>query len=161
VENHSIIDLNADLEADALGLYINYIDRLCNSTEVKKWTGCSYIREAITYHCRHLRTSEDLLKEIVGKRYGDSRQKTGFMNFIEEISKALFGTLDDNVRKRWYCVQVFAQVEESSTEIIASVNLKKENQGLLKDTFENQAQEQTLTYSYFKLRQWCHCCHGA
>jgi hypothetical protein len=91
------VDLNAeDLEVDALGLYINHVDRLCNSIEVKNCTGCNQFREAITDRFKHLRTSENLLKETVGKGYGDSRQKRVFMNFIVEISKVLFGTLDDN-----------------------------------------------------------------
>jgi hypothetical protein len=91
------IDLNAeDLEVDALGLYIDHVDRLCNSLEVKNWTGCSQFREAISDRFRHLQTSEDLLREIVGKGYGEFRQKRGLMNFIGEISKVLFGTLDAN-----------------------------------------------------------------
>jgi len=76
------VDLNAEnLEVDALGLYINHVDRLCNSIEVKNWTGCSQFREAVTDRFRHLRPSEDLLKEIVGKRYGDPRQKKGNYEF--------------------------------------------------------------------------------
>jgi hypothetical protein len=90
------VDLNADLEIDALGLYINHVDRLCNSKEVKNWTMCSKFREAVTDSFRHLLTSEDLLKDIVGKGYVDHRQKRGIMNFIGEISKVLFGTLDEN-----------------------------------------------------------------
>jgi hypothetical protein len=70
------IDLNAeDLEVDALGSYINHVDRLCNSIEVKKWTGCSQFTEAVADRFRHLRTSEKLLREIVGKGNGEMRQK--------------------------------------------------------------------------------------
>jgi hypothetical protein len=91
------VDLNSEnLEVDTLGSYIDHVDRLCNSIQVKNWTGCSQFREGVTDHFRHLRTSEDLLKEIVGKEYGDSRLKRGIMNFIGEISKVLFGTLDEN-----------------------------------------------------------------
>jgi hypothetical protein len=87
------VDLTAeDLEVDALGLYINHVDRLCNSTEIKNWTGCSQFREATTDPFRHLRSSEELLKENVGKRYGESRHSRGILNFVGEISKVLFGT---------------------------------------------------------------------
>jgi len=114
------VDLNAEnLEVDALGLYINHVDRLCNSIEVKNWTGCSQFREAVTDRFRHLRTSEDLLKEIVGKRYGDPRQKRGIMNFIGEISKVLFGTLDENDAE-YYDEQIrkFEANSDDTTELL-------------------------------------------
>ena len=114
------VDLNAeDLEVDALSLYIDHVDRLCNTIEVKNWTGCSQFREAITDRFRHLRTSEDLLKEIVGKGYGNSRQKRGFMNFIGEISKVLFGTLDDRDAE-YYDEQIrkFGTNSDDTTELL-------------------------------------------
>jgi len=43
------VDLKAeDLEIDTLGSYINHVDRLCNSVEVKDWTGCSQFKESVT-----------------------------------------------------------------------------------------------------------------
>jgi hypothetical protein len=40
------VDLNAkDLEVDALGMYINHVDRLRNVMEVKNWTGYGQFRE--------------------------------------------------------------------------------------------------------------------
>jgi len=72
------VDLNAeDLEVDALGSYINHVDRLRNSIQVKNWTRCSQFREGVTDRLRYLRTSEDLLKKIVGKKYGDTKQRNG------------------------------------------------------------------------------------
>ena len=114
------IDLNAEnLEVDALGLYINHVDRLCNSIEVKNWTGCSQFREAVADRFRHLRTSEDLLREMVGKEYGDLRQKRGLMNFIGEISKVLFGTLDENDAE-YYDEQIrkFEANSDDTTELL-------------------------------------------
>ena len=114
------VDLNAeDLEVDALSLYIDHVDRLCNTMEVKNWTGCSQFREAIKDRFRHLQTSEDLLKEIVGKGYGNSRQKRGFMNLIGEISKVLFGTLDDRDAE-YYDEQIrkFGTNSDDTTELL-------------------------------------------
>jgi hypothetical protein len=114
------VDLNAeDLEVNALGLYINHVDRLCNSIEVKNWTGCSQFREAITDRFRHLQTSEDLLREMVGKRNGDPRQKRGLMNVIGEISKVLFGTLDENDAE-YYDEQIrrFEANSDDTTELL-------------------------------------------
>lgn len=36
-----------DLEIDTLGSYINHVDRLCDSAEVKNWTGCSQFKESV------------------------------------------------------------------------------------------------------------------
>jgi hypothetical protein len=45
------VDLKAeDLDIENLGFYINHVDRLCNSAEVKNWTGCSQFRESISDH---------------------------------------------------------------------------------------------------------------
>jgi hypothetical protein len=53
------VDLKAeDLKIYNLGFYINHVDRLCNSVEVKNWMGCSQFRESISDRFRHLRNSE-------------------------------------------------------------------------------------------------------
>ena len=42
------VDLKAEnLEKDSLNLYIKHVDRLCNSVEVKNWTGYSQFRESV------------------------------------------------------------------------------------------------------------------
>lgn len=84
-----------DLEIDTLGSYINHVDRLCNSVEVKNWTGYSEFKKSVTDRFIHLRNSEVLLRDTVGNRRDDYRLQRGILNFVGEISKALFGTLDD------------------------------------------------------------------
>jgi len=114
------VDLNTeDLEVDALGLYINHVERLCSSIEVKNWTGCSQFREAVTDRFRHLRFSEDLLKEIVGQGQGDTKQKRGLINFIGEISTVLFGTLDEKDAE-YYDEQIrkFEANSDNTTELL-------------------------------------------
>jgi hypothetical protein len=110
------VDLKAeDLEVDELGSYINHVDRLCNSVEVKNWTGCSQFRESITDRFKHLRVSESLLKDTVGRRYEDSRLRRGILNFVGEISKILFGTLDE--RDADYYDEQIRKFEENSDYI--------------------------------------------
>jgi hypothetical protein len=90
------VDLKAeDLEIDTLYSYINHVDRLCNSVEVKNWTRCSQFRESVTERFNHLRNSEGLLRDVVGTKRNDFGLKRGILNFVGEISKVLFGTLDD------------------------------------------------------------------
>ena len=49
------IDLKAeDVEIHSLGSYINHVDRLCNSVEVKNWTGCAQFRVSVFDCCRNL-----------------------------------------------------------------------------------------------------------
>jgi hypothetical protein len=82
------VDLKAEnLEVGTLGSYINHVDMLGNSVEVKNWTGCSQFMEAVTGGFSHLQGSESLLKDTVGKGYGDSRLGRGILNYIGEISK--------------------------------------------------------------------------
>jgi hypothetical protein len=112
------VDLKAE-EVDALGSYINHVDRLCNSIEVKNWTGCSQFRESITDGFKHLRGSEILLKDTVGKRYEDSRLRRGILNFVGEISKILFGTLDENDTE-YYDEQIrkFERNSDDTTDLL-------------------------------------------
>jgi hypothetical protein len=91
------VDLKTeDLEVKSLGSYINHVDRLCNSVDVRNWTGCSQFRESIADRFRYLRGSERLLRDTVGKRNEDPRRRRGVLNFVGQISKFLFGTLDEN-----------------------------------------------------------------
>jgi len=76
-----------DLDMDSLGSYIYHVDRLCNSVELKTWKGCSQFRELVSDRFRHLRNSESLLTEAVGRNYEDSRLRRGILNFVGEISK--------------------------------------------------------------------------
>jgi hypothetical protein len=77
VEKIVYINLKAKgLEIDNLGSYINHLVRLCNSVEVKNWTGCSLFRESVSDRFMHLRNSEGLLTDTVGKEYENSRLRS-------------------------------------------------------------------------------------
>jgi hypothetical protein len=75
---------------------MNHAYRLCNSEEVKNWTGRIQLRESVTDRFRHLRNSEILLTDTGGRRYEDSRLRRLILNFMGKISQVLFGTLDEN-----------------------------------------------------------------
>ena len=64
--------------------------------ELRNWTGCSQFRESVPDRFRHLQNSESLLTDTVGKQYEDSSLRRGILNFVGEIIKVLFGTLDEN-----------------------------------------------------------------
>jgi hypothetical protein len=52
-----------------------------------------------------LTRAEGLLKEITGQQIGGKRKKRGVFNFIGEISKVLFGTMDEE-DARYYNEQI-------------------------------------------------------
>jgi hypothetical protein len=64
--------------------------------EIRNWTGCSQFRGLVTGRFRHLESSAGLLTHVTGIGNGKSRWKRDILNFVGEISKVLFGTLDEN-----------------------------------------------------------------
>jgi len=76
-----------DVEIDSLGSYIYHAGRLCSSVELKNWAGCSHFRQSVSDRFRHLRNSESLLSDTVGRRYDDFRLRRGILNFVGEINK--------------------------------------------------------------------------
>ena len=114
------VDFKAeDLEIDNLGSYIKHIDRVCNSVEVRNWTGCSQFMESVSDRFRHLWSSESILTDTAGKQYEDSRLRHGILNVVGEISKVLFGTLDENDAD-YYDEQIhnFKSNSEDTTDLL-------------------------------------------
>jgi hypothetical protein len=74
-------------EVESLGSYINHVDRLYNSVDVRNWTGCSQFRESIADRFRHLQSGEKVLRDTVGEQNEDYRRRRGVLNFVGQISK--------------------------------------------------------------------------
>jgi hypothetical protein len=131
------VDLKAeDLEIDNLGSYIKHGDILCNSVEVKHWTGCSQFRESVSDRFRHLRSSERVLTDTVGKQYEVSRLRRGILNFVGEISKVLIGPLDE-IDADYYDEQIrnFERNSEDTTDLLKQhVYVINSTLGALNDT---------------------------
>ena len=99
-------------EAELLGTYIKYADRLCNALQVRHWTIVS-----AAHRFRHLQRIERFTAEIVGQV--SSRQKRGVFSFVGKISKMLFGTLDEN-DAAYYNEQIkrFERDSENTTTLL-------------------------------------------
>ena len=99
-------------EAELLGTYIKYADRLCNALQVRNWTIVS-----AAHRFRHLQRIERFTAEIVGQV--SSRQKRGVFSFVGKISKMLFGTLDEN-DAAYYNEQIkrFERDSENTTTLL-------------------------------------------
>jgi len=61
--------------------------------EIRKWTGRGQFRCSVTDRFRHLVNSAGLLTDVTGTKKGESRWRRDILNFVDKISKVLFGTL--------------------------------------------------------------------
>jgi hypothetical protein len=107
-----------NIEIDSLRAYIDHVDKLCNSMEIRNWTGCSQFRVSVNYRFRHLENSAGILTDVTGNN-GESRWRCGILNFVGEISKVLFGTLVEN-DAQYYDEQIrhFERNSEDTTELL-------------------------------------------
>ena len=85
-----------DNETFHLEKYVRYIEETCSKMIVKNWTACYHFGEIMAHKFRHIKTTRQLLLEIVQVKNENSRQARGLFNFVGKVSKTLFGTLDDD-----------------------------------------------------------------
>ena len=83
-------------EIISLEQYAHYIGGICAKLAVKRWTACSYFNELMTSKLQQIRNTQKLLFDMVQERDSDERHRRGLFNFIGKVSKALFGTMDDD-----------------------------------------------------------------
>ena len=81
-----------DSQTELLGQYIDHVNELCRTTEVQNWTDCNHFSSLSRDRYRQLQETERVLNEIIGKP--ERVRRRGALNFVGEISKVLFGTLD-------------------------------------------------------------------
>jgi len=99
--------------------YIGHVDKLCNSLEIRNWTGCNQFRSSVTDRFRHLENSAGILTDVIGIKNGKSRWKCGLLNFVGEISKVLFGTMDENDAEYYdERIRHFERNSEDTTELL-------------------------------------------
>jgi hypothetical protein len=97
------VNLNkSEEETLVLRQYVHHVDIVCHTTVIRKWTGCAHFSDDARERVNQLSRTGDLLKEITGQQTGGKRKKRGVFNFIVELSKTLFGTMDEDDAK--YCI---------------------------------------------------------
>ena len=87
---HTIDDETSNLEQ-----YVQYIDKTCFRMTVRNWTACIHFGDIMAYKLRQIRKTRPLLSDIAQREDGNRRHTRGLFNFVGKISKALFGTMDD------------------------------------------------------------------
>jgi len=63
---------------------------------IRNWAGCGHFGSDARETLNQLTQTEGVLKEITGQETEGKRKKRGVFNFIGELGKVLFGTLDDD-----------------------------------------------------------------
>ena len=71
-----------NVEIDSLRAYIGHVDMLCNSMEIRNWTGFNQFRSSVTDCFRHLENSAEILTNVIGVKNGESRWRRGLLNFV-------------------------------------------------------------------------------
>jgi hypothetical protein len=129
------------IEIDSLRAYINHVDRLCSSVEIRNWAGCSQFRNSVNDRFQHFEKNAEILADITGSKNGESRWKQGVLNFVGEISKILFGTLDENDAEYYdEHIRQFEHDSEDTIELLKQqVYMIKSTLGTLNGTLANVA----------------------
>jgi hypothetical protein len=109
-------------EIIALRRYLHHIDVLCHTKYIRGWAGCINYNKDANEKLHQLTETEELLKQITGSQAvagKAKRRKRGVLNFMGELSKILFGTMDET-DARYYNEQIrlFEQNAEDTTTLM-------------------------------------------
>jgi hypothetical protein len=95
--------------------YIKHINKLCQEIAVQNWTDCYHFPEITKDKLMQIRRTEKLVIDITDNKVGKIRRKRGVFNFVGEISKVLFGTMDNEDATYYY--QQIKHFEENSEDM--------------------------------------------
>jgi hypothetical protein len=134
-----------NIEIGSLRAYIGHVDKLCNSIEIRNWTGCGQFRVSVADRFQHLESSAGILTDIIGTTTREPREKRGILNFVGEISKVLFGTLDESDAEYYdEKIRHFESNSEDTTELKQQVYVMKSTLGALNITLADVEQNDKL-----------------
>jgi hypothetical protein len=93
-----------------------------------------------------LTKTETLLREIMGKQPGGKRKRRGIFNFVGELSKILFGTMDDGDAKYYNDqIKLFEQGSEDMTALTKEqLSVVKSSLGAINHTLIDMAYNEDL-----------------
>jgi hypothetical protein len=129
--------------------YIGHINRLCHELDFKNWTECNHFNSIATDKLHQVQNTVKLLLDIIDHKYSGKRVRRGVFNFIGEVSKILFGTMDDDDAK-YYNEQIryFEQNSNSITNLLKQqLYVVKSSLGAINDTLSD------MEYNEAKVRE--------
>jgi hypothetical protein len=104
-----------DSQSYEIAQYIKHINKLCQDIAVQNWTDCHHFPELSREKLQQIKRTENLILDVAEHKVRNTRRRRGVFNFIGEISKVLFGTLD-NEDAMYYNEQI-KHVEENSDDL--------------------------------------------
>ena len=114
------VNLNKiDNQTLVLRQYVHHVDIVCQMTVIRNLTGCAHFSNDAREHLNQLTRTGCLLKETTGQQTGGKRKKRGVLNFIVELIKILFGTVDEDDVK--YCIDQIKLFEQNSKDMNTSL----------------------------------------
>ena len=125
-----------DLELETLKQYVQHTEQLCRSPVLATWKDCIQFNRDTEPKMMLLTKSRDILKGLTGIKGEKSRGKRGVFNFVGELSKILFGTMDVDDAK-YYNEQIenFEQNSHSMSKLIKDqVTIVRATLGTINDT---------------------------
>ena len=132
-----------DSESSNLEQLVRYIDRTCSRMIIKNWTAFSHFGD-LAYKLQQIRNTRQLF-DIAQGGERDGRNKRGFFNFMVKISKASFGTMDDE-HAQFYHDQI-ERFEQGTTNL---TQLVKQQLIIVKSTLCAFNETQMLTIMRLK-----------
>jgi hypothetical protein len=99
--------------------YKNNINKLCQEVEIRNWTQCNHVHEIANDKFYQVQSTEKLLLDITYHKYSRKRVRRVVFNFIGEVSKILFGTMDDDDAKYYNeHTRLFEENSDSMTNLL-------------------------------------------
>jgi hypothetical protein len=129
--------------------YVRHINRLCQELTVKTWTECNYFHDIAENKIRQIKGTERLLLEITDPKYSRKRVRRGVFNFIGEVSKILFGTMD-NEDAEYYNGQIrhFEENADSMTNLMKQqLSVVKSTLGAINETLSDMEYNESVVRS--------------
>jgi hypothetical protein len=91
----------------------------CQTTVIRNWTARAQFSNDARERLNQLTRTGGLLKEITRQRTGGKRKKRVISNFIVELSKRVFGTMDEEYAK--YFIDQIKLFEKNSEDMNTSL----------------------------------------
>ena len=67
-----------NIEINSLRAYISHVDKLCNSMEIRNWTGCTQFRSSVSDRFQHLENRVGILTDVIGFKMGSLCRSVAF-----------------------------------------------------------------------------------
>ena len=137
-----------DYDTFNLEQYVQYIDKTCSRMSIRNWTACNHFEKVVTQKLHQIRNTRQLLFEIAQGGEGNNEHKRGLFNFVGKLSKALFGTMDDedaqfyheNIERLEQGTTTFTQLLKQQLIIVRST-FRTFNETVTDVAYENKMRE--------------------